>query len=160
MREIPLTRGFVALIDDEDFPLVGIYKWHVLEFAHARRYATRTVKIDGKRTSQYMHSLITGFKLVDHIDHNGLNNQRENLREATYSQNHANRRKTFGTSKYKGVYLEKRTNKWVAKIHTKGKSIYLGTFVTEEDAAREYNRAALVLFDDYSLINNLDEGSV
>lgn len=85
MREVRLTKGFVAIVDDEDFELVNKHKWHVLVFKDGRKYATRTIRIDGRRTSQYMHSLITGFKLVDHINLDGLNNQRSNLRESLRS---------------------------------------------------------------------------
>ena len=91
---------------------------------------------------------------IDHRDTNGLNNTRANLRTATASQNAANQRKTRGTSRYKGVYKPRRGG-WVAQIGAGRRHFYLGSFATEEDAARAYDRAAVALFGEYARPNDL-----
>ena len=91
--------------------------------------------------------------VVDHIDGNSLNNRRSNLRLCTVSQNHQNRRRTYGSSKYKGAWWDKRRNKWVAAITFKGKYIYLGFFDNEIDAGKAYDRKAAELFGEFAYLN-------
>lgn len=101
-----------------------------------------------------MHKLITGFAETDHKDHDGLNNQRLNLRDATRSQNHANQQPQIkGSSRFKGVYWHKMGRKWLAQIVIKGHRHYLGLYVLEEDAARAYDQAALEAFGEYACLN-------
>lgn len=91
--------------------------------------------------------------IVDHRDHEGLNNTRTNLRLATRSQNSCNNKKTRGrSSKYKGVSRDKR-GYWRAKIHFKGKHIFLGYFDNEIDAARAYDKAAKELHGEFAVLN-------
>lgn len=149
MIEIPLTKGFVALIDDEDYDLVSQKKWCVMVTKTGRQYAYRTEF----RTALYMHTFITGFKYVDHINHNGLDNRRENLRESNPSLNHANIPKRSGTSQYKGVYLEGCSKRWIAKIRQHNKSFFLGRFDSELEAAKAYDTEALKRFGEHALIN-------
>jgi hypothetical protein len=151
MREIALTQGKVALVDDEDFELVSQWKWCVLRGKYTW-YAVRGCA-DGK--SVLLHREILGLSAgmgdyVDHKDGDGLNNQRSNLRIATQSQNNANARNRLNVSSpYKGVCWDKARNVWMARIS----EIFLGRFSSEEDAARAYDEAAVERFGEYARTN-------
>src|SRR5262245_35202767 len=101
MIEVPLTRGKVALIDDADYELVSRFKWHAQRGGYGNTYyAVTNIRLpDGKWTALRMHVLLLGHKGIDHIDGDGLNNQRSNLRLATQSQNSANTRLLRKTNK-------------------------------------------------------------
>jgi hypothetical protein len=149
MKEIKLTQGKVALVDDEDFEYLNQWKWH----AHKDRlnywYAIRTVS--GKRIPMHRQIMNTPKdRQVDHIDHNGLNNQRSNLRNCTRSQNQMNR-KAFGKSKYIGVNFK--SNKIVAQIHVHGKKYHLGYFNTEEAAAIARDIASKKYYGEFANLN-------
>ena len=155
-RRIRLTRGKYAIVDDEDYYRLGRYKW----YAHKTRskyYAVRRRKEHPR--SVLMHREIIkveeGF-FVDHINHNGLDNRRANLRPATPAQNNYNRRIVFKnkTSKYKGV--RRHRSKWQANIF-KGKKIYIGSFDNEDEAARAYNEKAKELFGEYARPNVISD---
>jgi hypothetical protein len=153
MREILVgKRGLVALIDDADFELVSQRHWNEA-FSGSRTviYAQSDVQRNHVRTCVLMHNLIMGAKGIDHIDHDGLNNQRANLRSANGSQSRANTRKLKeGTSRYKGVSWSSSLQKWQAAIMSNGKTTYLGRYDIEEDAARAYDAKARELFGDYA----------
>jgi len=156
MKFIPLSRGLWAIVDDEDYESLMVYKWHVLKISTGF-YAART-KPRPDRGSVYMHHEVMGGKPssgyeTDHIDGSRLNNQKANLRNVTRSQNNMNRHHTCGVSKYKGVNWRKRVNKWRAAIGLDGKMRHLGLFESEEDAARAYDAAALEHFGEYSRLN-------
>jgi hypothetical protein len=168
MKAVPLngerSAGRVALVDEADYDLVTRHSpWHVLEFTprRGRRVAgpyaiTAIRKTDGRRTTVLMHTLITGWRLVDHEDHNGLNNQRANLRPATCSQNLANSRGVLGsTSTYKGVSRAAGRHKWRAAIMVRGVKRELGHFADEEEAALAYNAAALEAFGEFAFLNEV-----
>lgn len=154
---IPLTRGKYALVDDDDAEPVGQFKWN----ARPNRtglvwYAARTVWIpDGQRfITQRMHSLITGFVRTDHINGDGLDNRRSNLREASHAENQRNQWKTHGTSRYKGVSLNNGKGKpWHAQLRIGGSTLHLGRYDAEEDAALAYDVAARRLFGDFAALN-------
>lgn len=153
MREIPLTQGYVALADDEDYEWLSQWRWTVL-VRKGRRYAYRGVFDNGKRVaSMYMHRQILGLPprapLVDHADHNGLNNQRGNLRIATNGQNIANQQGVRAGSGYRGVYSC--GNIWRAAIGAKSR--HLGTFPTSEEAARAYDKAAFERWGEFASLN-------
>jgi MarR family len=162
MKTVPLrgpkAQGRVAFVDDEDYDLVSKHRWHVDE--HRRDghdsgpYAIANVVHDGRRTTTFMHNLIMGQRGVDHRNHNGLDNQRHNLRPATPAQNLANQRPQAGcTSRYKGVYWHSLRLKWHARITINGRSVNLGLYVREEDAARAYDAAALLHFGEFAHVN-------
>jgi len=155
MKTIQLTQGLVALVDDADYDRVSTHRWYALKSGNGVFYALRTTLLDDKKTPLLMHRFILGATdpsmKVDHKNHNGLDNQRENLRLCTQTQNHGNRRKTQGSSKYKGV--TKRGSKWEAAIKHNGKSKYLGVFISEVDAARVYDAAARNHFGEFALCN-------
>jgi hypothetical protein len=161
MKEIPLNKGMVALVDDCDYELVANipHKWYVRQRKYTN-YAVARYKKDGRAYCIKMHRLILGVEdnriLVDHIDGNGLNNTRNNIRQATVGQNNANRhkRKAGGLSKYKGV--TPRYHKWAAFISHNNKTLYIGIYDTEIDAARAYNEKARELFGEFARPNLLE----
>lgn len=139
---IPLTLGQCAIIDLIDYGLVSPYTWRATKRKYTH-YADATLSRRlGKRASIRMHRLIMGAPSgveVDHIDLNGLNNCRKNLRLATSQQNRFNQRHLFDTtSRYKGVYWYKRDGVWVAQITHGGVNFYLGRYRDETEAAREH----------------------
>ena len=145
MKEIPLSQGMVTLVDDADYEELSQHKWCAVAGGftfYARRYVGR---IPGKRKTIIMHREILKPRLgyvTDHINGNGLDNQRINLREVTQRQNCMNRKGTKGTSKYKGVSWSRRDKVWRVQIKVDGLSIALGTFRNEEAAAKAYDEAA------------------
>jgi len=154
IRLIPLTQGKFAIVDAEDYDRLAKYKWHCRRSKN-KFYAYRTERKTRKTIG--MHREILGAPpglLVDHIDGNGLNNRKSNLRLCTYSQNTYNRRPNRNSiSKYKGVTYHKRNKKWEAKIILNGKFIYLGGFDDEIEAALAYDRKAAELFGEFAYLN-------
>jgi len=148
MKKIPLTQGKFALVDDEDFEMVSQYKWSAKEsFPPGTWYAVRY-------RNKLMHHLILGeSKITDHKDRNGLNNQRENLRFATASQNCANRTTCKHSSKFKGVCWNKQCKKWTAYISINKKRVHIGYFSDEIEAGKAYDLMAIKLFSEFALTN-------
>lgn len=144
MKEIKLTQGKVALVDDEDFEYLNQWKWHAFKSGAGIFYARRYDCTNNVRIGIPMHRLILNLKkgdklVIDHKDGNGLNNQRSNVRVCTQQQNSINR-KGHGASKYIGVSCDKRwNNKWRASIKIGGKQKSIGYYKTEENAAIAYN---------------------
>jgi hypothetical protein len=144
MKEITLTKGYIALVDEEDFDELSKFKWHVKIGRHTF-YARRSTLINENRpTSSILMArqvlrMVDPTCFIDHIDHNGLNNQKSNLRICTHQQNMANNSsRKNSSSKYIGVYFEswsKRKKKWRANISVNKKHINIGLFFTEEEAA-------------------------
>lgn len=154
MKEIPLTQGMVAIVDDEDYDELSKYKWWVEKHGKhiIRYYARRKTYVDGHRINEFMHRTIMGQAGIDHKNGNGLDNRRENLRVATQSQNMANRKSQADSeSPYKGV--RKFKLRWRAYIKPEGKPINLGCFDTAEEAARAYDWAAKRIYGEFALLN-------
>jgi hypothetical protein len=146
MKEIRLTQGKMALVDDEDFDLLNQVKWHADKYPNTY-YARRMVWIGEKRVCQRMHHLILEVPPhmeIDHIDGNGLNNQKLNLRVVTSRQNHQNIH-TPKTSYYPGVHWDSCQKRWISKIRYNGRQRFLLQTPVEEDAATAYRVAAEVL---------------
>jgi hypothetical protein len=157
--EIPLAGKYSHLsvkIDDEDFGAVSQYRW-----LHSRNgkvvYARRTFDQDGTRKQQLLHSFLTGWPLVDHINHDGLDNRRVNLRPASRRENILNSRKPATrdglvcASSYKGV--ARKRNKWRAYIAVEGKQLNLGVYTLELDAALAFDRAARQHHGEFACLN-------
>lgn len=160
MKQIPLTRGMSALVDDEDYDELIKHKWHASSDSY-NIYACRTTYSEGhKHHNLLMHRVIMGDIsgiMYDHIDGNGLNNQKLNLRIVTHTQNTRNRKNnSIGSSRYKGVYWGNQLQRWVAKIRGSKNQIYIGSFKVEEEAARAYNKKAVELFGEYARLNIID----
>ncbi len=148
MKQIALTKGEFALVDDDDYENLIRFKWSVIK--PKRRTYARSV-IGGRH--YYMHRLIMDAPIgieVDHIDHNGLNNCRSNLRLATRLQNvHNSRKRTDNTSGHVGVYWNKLHKKWNCQITVNKKRIYLGHAFDVNEAADLYNSAAKKHFGEF-----------
>jgi len=155
MREISLTQGKVTLVDDEDHQWLNRWKWYAHN-SHGHWYAESRVNFT--RQILLMHRLILGAKHgedCDHINGDGLDNRRANLRICTPSQNAANNcvRCTPKTSKFKGVSWETRKRRWRACIQADDKQVHLGYFSDELRAAEAYDCAARKSFGIYAQLN-------
>lgn len=163
MKEIPLTRGYVALVDDEDYERISAFKWcahvgHRKDGSIAGIYAGRGWQVDGKNKYELLHRSVLRMSdpkiKIDHKNHNGLDCQKHNLRVATHENNTRNARlRRDSSSGFKGVSLHK-DGKWRAYIGSEPVT-YLGLFVTKEDAARAYNVAAEKMFGEYACLNDV-----
>ena len=167
MREIELTRGYIAIVDDDDYDMLMKHKWHVDVVTNAGckmdypKAKTTVAWKPGRNRSVYMHRMIMGSpdgKFVDHEDGDTLNNQRKNLRVASRRQNRLNSsgdRSYLGgptSSPFKGV-SEKYPGKYQATITSRGKQHYLGLFESEVEAACRYDMAALYYHGEYARLN-------
>lgn len=150
---IPLSRGKHALIDADDLPLVSGRRWYVIDTGHGGLYAASW---DGGRPL-YMHSLILPTPVgitPDHINGNGLDNQRSNLRPATKSQQAANSKlRRNNTSGYRGVCWDKSRGKWVVHIDVRRRRLNLGRYDDKDEAARAYDTAARAHFGEFARVN-------
>ena len=159
MKEILLTQGKVALVDDENYGCLSRYKWFASKPGGSRTfYALRKASEDGMWKTVFMHRIILGIDDgigIDHIDGNGLNNTRVNLRVAGVDQNQWNRQKTVSSasSQYKGVSWHKTTGKWQANIRENTRCTHLGLFEKEIEAALAYNNAAVKCFGEFARPN-------
>lgn len=155
MKKIKLTQGKYTLVDDADFEWLNQWKWHAIK-NYNKFYALRTEKEKNIRMHRFI--LNPPFKKeIDHINGDGLDNRRENLRICTHSENLKNREKQSNNlSGFKGVCWNKSDKRWVGQIFLKGKKcIYLGFFKTKEEAALAYNQAAKKYFGEFAKLNNL-----
>ena len=155
MREVPVgCQGLVALVDDQDYEAVQQYGWTPLRSAHTI-YARRLRRKDWP-SPIYMHNFILGVRGIDHRDHDGLNNQRSNLREADDKLNsrNARKRRSATSSQYKGVSWDPSTcGRWRVHIQIDGYQRYLGSAQDEEEAAHIYDRAARRYFGEFACLN-------
>ncbi len=159
MKRIPLSKGMFALVDDEDYERLAKYYWCARKGRNTF-YADRSVKLNGKWTTISMHREIFGLpknKQIDHADHNGLNNQKYNLRICTPAQNQQNRLPYKGfSSRYKGVGWAKDDKKWRSYIYPNYKFVSLGYFDSEIEAANAYDAKAKELFGEFARLNNAE----
>lgn len=153
--------GMEVIIDDEDYNIISQYSWYPKPDANTFYAETNVRKEDGSRGKLQLHRLVLPTK-EDHIDHmngNGLDNRKGNLRPCTKLNNWRNAKKknTPSLSKYKGVTFDKTHSVWTARIRSQpGKRITLGRFKNEIDAAKIYNKAALYYFGEFAHLNKVD----
>lgn len=147
----------IVMIDDEDFEKAAAYNWSLTKHTN-RFYAHRCIWRNGRNDEKvYMHRMIMGFpdgKQVEHIDNNGLNNQKHNLRIATNAQNQKNKPKyKNNTSGYKGVFV--RGGLFKVQIRSDGKLIQGGYFKTAIEAAKRYNNLAIEYHGEFAQLNEI-----
>lgn len=161
-RTIRVGAAHVALVDAADYTRLACYNWRLLRGHKGKLYAH--AKFGG--ASLYMHRMVAGTQPgyeTDHINGDGLDNRRINLRTATASQNRANMGKPHlpegrpSSSIYKGVSWVASRGRWLAAIHVNGRSRNLGRYTTEVEAARAYDRAALAAWGEFAKVNFPDE---
>lgn len=154
---ISLSRGLTTIIDDADWELVKGRVWVVVTNSGGRQYAGCRQKVNGRWVTELMHRTILGITdntWVDHVNGNGLDNRRQNLRHCTPSQNLANSRlRRDNKSGAKGVVWSARQRRWQANIRHNGRRLHLGTFRIKEDAIRAYNKAAVSIFGEFARVN-------
>ena len=155
-----MTQGKYAIVDLGDFERLNRYKWHAAR-CRDTFYAKRVVHVgeDKKRVIIKMHREIIRVgddMFVDHINHNGLNNRRANLRPATRTENNRNRRKAQRrnySSRYKGLTWYREQERWIVRITVNRKSEFIGSFKNELEAARAYDRAAVKYHGEFASLN-------
>ena len=147
-----------TLLDDKDFTLLCSRHWRIQKSLNTF-YVARHVNVSGVWKTSLLHREIFG-KIcsnmqIDHINGNGLDNRRKNLRVCSSSQNQGNRRKSSKktSSNYKGVYFHKKNARFVATIFCNRKHYFLGSFKQEKNAAKAYDIAATKLFGDFAKLN-------
>lgn len=161
-RKIPLSKGLLAVVDADDFEWLSRWRWHAVSgrgrpgLWYAARWAKKSE--GGPRRYVWMHRVVAGIALgefTDHIDGDGLNNTRANLRRATMSQNGRGARgwAPRKTSMYRGVSWSRTRNKWCAYATIDGKSVNLGRFESEELAAMAYDRAVNENYGEFATLN-------
>lgn len=157
MKEISLSKGHVAIVDDEDFERLSKHKWYADVKTSDQIYA-KTSRFLGADRKVYLHRLVAGathrHEYVDHIDGNTLNNQKQNLRICTNAQNISNGKSHKGSiSRFKGVTFCKEKRKWASAIGVNYKTIHLGRFENETDAALAYNEGAKKYHGEFARLN-------
>lgn len=158
MKEIPLNYGYVALVDDEDFERLSKKTWYSLRPSHSKNvYAVHSTSALGPKLR--MHRVIMGVtdpKIgIDHIDGNGLNNQKSNLRTCNQIQNGLNSRLSAKSkSGFKGVSQRKLQKSWTVKVTIEpGKKKHIGTFKCKVEAAKAYDEAAKKYYGEFARLN-------
>lgn len=154
MKKIPLGKtGKVALVDDEDYEFLIRWPWRY----QSKGYAVGSMGVAS--AAFLMHRVILKAQKgqqIDHINHDKLDNRKQNLRFCNNGQNHMNIKKYANkTSKYKGVWWNRERGKWQTDIKLNKKKRYVGRFESEERAAQAYNVAAMKLFGDFALLNEV-----
>lgn len=161
-RRIPLSRHKkYAIVDPEDYWRLRCYRWFYCYKTEFNSHANRAEFSNGKRKNVGMHKdvlKVPDGMVVDHINGNGLDNRKANLRPATMMQNSWNRRTRRGKNRFKGVTWEKGVKKWRAVLAHSGKYTTLGYFTDEIEAAKAYDEAAKKYQGEFAVLN-FAEGS-
>lgn len=156
-QQIPLSQNKYALVDDDDFERVNRHKWHIHSNG-TREYAARNhLTVRGWR-QQLLHRFILGVdgEEIDHINRDGLDCRRANMRICNRAENACNRRKAQGkSSQYIGVSWYTRIGKWQAKVQVDGRVHHLGYFESELEAARAYNAEAQLRHGEFASLNEV-----
>lgn len=161
MKEIKLSNGMVAIVDNKDYEKVRDFHWYAHR-GYTTHYAYCDKMEDGVKKKIIMHRLLTGVQrglVVDHINRNGLDNRRGNLRCCRGGLNVAAGIFPKPRSGYRGVAKGKKDRGWRARIDVEGKVILLGAFNTAKKAAEAYDRAAIKYFGEFARPNFADAES-
>lgn len=154
MKTIPLTQGYMAMVDDQDYEWLSQYKWRV-DIDDRVVYAVRhSAGRHASRKMIRMHQAVLGTALgmeTDHINGDGLDNRRASLRECSRQENSRNSRSRLGSSStYLGASWDRGKHKWRADIKVDGRTRYLGRFRTEAEAGSAYKTAAAITFGEFA----------
>ena len=160
-RLIRMSQPRYAKVDPADYEQLRKYEWFVGKRRNGGSFYAGAYVTDsktGKEKIIFMHrEIIEVHKkmVVDHINNDGMDNRRANLRRATHSQNMCNRKKRSGahTSRHKGVYWDKEKRKWIAHIGFMGRNMHLGCFYSEIEAAKARDRAAKKYHGEFAYLN-------
>jgi len=158
-RRIRLSQGRYAIVDPDDYARLSEHRWHAAK--HTRSFYAMRTQWSGKlrRTvTIMMHREIMHAPegmVIDHINHNGLDNRKANLRLATLADNARNARypKINTSSKYRGVWYNPKKKRWRATIGINNKRKQVGYFRNEINAARAYDEAAKKYYRDFAVLN-------
>lgn len=172
MKEINLSNGDVAFVSDEDFDYLSKFKWDVIcsnkDHFYKIKYAYTTVNtFTNKKIVIAMHRVVISlmnndpiflpstYQVVDHIDFNGLNNIRENLRRCSSTQNQIHKRmQRNNSSGYKGINFDKKYGKWMVRITIdKRKRKFLGYFDSIHDAEKVYRQHMVTYYGEFAVPN-------
>jgi hypothetical protein len=159
-KEIILTQGKVAIVDDDDFEYLNQFNWQATKNGNTF-YARRNFTVsNNKQNKIYMHRLILKPEknmVIDHLNGDGLDNRKCNLRICTHGENMRNSKIPINNkSGYKGVSLDKNINKFRCRLYVNGQNIHIGYFIDPFDAARAYNAAALKYHGEFAHLNKID----
>lgn len=155
-----LTKGHFAIVDADLFDYLSQWKWMVKKSRNLF-YGGRKVRVENGFTKTMMlHRQIMGLALddkrrVDHIDGNGLNCTKANMRVCSQGENARNRHVSLGSCKYKGVHWDKDAGKFRSVIMKEGKRFHIGRFDCEHEAAARYNEAAKELHGEFAALNQI-----
>lgn len=153
MKLIPLTQGKFAKVSDHRFEYLNQWKWCVSKSKGGKMYAYRWKKDCGfVKMHREIMDTPKGID-VDHIDGDGLNNQDENLRNCTHSQNSMNTKGRGRTSKYRGVSFNKASGKWVVLLRVDGKVKWIGSSTSEIEAARIHDDFVFASRGEFAVLN-------
>lgn len=154
-REIPLTRGYVAIVDAADYDRVASHKWYVDPIGRTVYAGTYLRRANGKNVKVRLHRFLLDAQpgqLVDHRDGNGLNNTRVNIRLCEKRDNQRNQAKHCDSKcRYKGVFTS--GNRYRVQMRVLDRVLYLGSFGTQEEAARAYDASAKEHFGEFARLN-------
>jgi len=168
MQVIPLTQGYYSVVDDKDFLYLSKFSWRIDRNSDGKpAYAKRSlVNNFGVSTTVRMHSevlrkalkarkLCTDDVQVDHINFNGLDNRKANIRLCTAAENQARTKNARNKSGYRGVVWNEGRRAWESKISYKGKRLQLGFFRKRINAAKAYNKAAIGIYKRFAILNKV-----
>lgn len=167
MREIPLTRGKIAIVDDEDYEALAVHKWMAKADRNGKFYAVRSVGPRHNRRTVAMHRVVMNAGPDDFVDHRKgetLDNRKGiSLRKCTRAQNQRNRHARNSKSGYKGVCFIARdglSKPWRSEICVDKSNIHLGYFATDVEAAKAYDAEAVARYGEFVNLNFPERGLI